>query len=207
MSSLEKYGPQAEHWTEGEYADPARYLHHRAELIARLGLPLEHGDTVLDLACGDGGLAAPLRALGLRYLGVDAAPAMVEAARTRGIDAVLGDLNDYRPPEPVAATTVFRAVYYARDRLVFFRHVEEFTERKLVFDLNPRQYRLEDVRADLRAAGFDRLDLRPFFTPQRVALPRLPSALLAAAERISPLAHLALRYRFTYLCAAYRSAP
>ena len=207
MSSLEKYGPQAETWTEGEYADPARYLHHRAELIVRLGPPLEQGDTVLDLACGDGGLAAPLRALGLRYLGVDAAPAMVETARTRGVDAVLGDLNDYRPPEPVAATTVFRAVYYARDRLVFFRHVAEFTERKLVFDLNPRQYRLEDVRVDLRAAGFDRLDLHPFFTPQRVALPRLASALLAAAERVTPLARLALRYRFTYLCAASRSVP
>lgn len=162
---------------------------------------------MLDLACGDGGLAAPMQALGLRYLGVDASPAMVETARSRGVDAVQGDLNDYRPPQPVAATTVFRAIYYGRDRLAFFRHVAEFTERKLVFDLNPRQYRLDDVRADLHAAGFDRLELRPFFTPQRVALPRLLALLLVAAERAGPLARLALRYRFTYVCAASRSAP
>ena len=81
---------------------------------------------------------------------------MVEAARRRVGDRaeiVLADLNDYRPPAPVACTTCFRAVYYARDRRAFFRHVAGYTERKLVFDLNPRQYRVEDVVADLKAAA------------------------------------------------------
>ena len=104
----------------------------------------------------------------------------------------------------MAATTFFRAIYYARDRLAFFRHVAGYTERKLVFDLNPRQYRLEDVAADLRAAGFTRLATRPFFVPQTVALPRPLAAALVAAERAGPLARLALRYRFTYLVAAWR---
>src|SRR5205823_12684690 len=67
---------------------------------------------------------------------------------------------------PISATTVFRAVYYARDRRELFRHVASYTEKKLVFDLNPRQYRLDDVRADLVAAGFDHLDVRPFFSPR-----------------------------------------
>ena len=78
-----------------------------------------------------------------------------------------------------------------------------YTERKLVFDLNPRQFRLDDVRADLRAAGLLHLELRPFFVPQTVALPRAAVAALRAAERGGPAARLALRYRFTYLCAAY----
>ncbi len=82
-----------------------------------------------------------------------------------------GDLNDYVPPEPVAATTVFRAIYYARDRAAFFRQAAEYTRKKLVFDLNPRQYSVDDVLADLRAAGLARIDLRPFFVPQTVALP------------------------------------
>src|ERR671938_107407 len=103
----EKYAPQAEDWTEAAYADARAYLAHRAELIRTLGPALEPGDSVLDLACGDGGLAEHLR--GLRYLGVDASPEMVAAARRRGRDVVLGDLNDYQPPEPVAATTCFRA--------------------------------------------------------------------------------------------------
>jgi SAM-dependent methyltransferase len=197
-----KYGPQAEGWSEDAYADAHAYLAHRAELIVTLGPRLQHGDTVLDLACGDGGLSAHLPGLG--YRGVDASPEMVEAARRRRREVVLADLNDYEPPEPVAATTCFRAIYYARDRAAFFRRVAGYTERKLVFDLNPRQYRVRDVEQDLRAAGFDRLELRPFFSPQRMSLPRPVAALLRGLERSGPLARLVLALRFSYLCAAFR---
>jgi SAM-dependent methyltransferase len=194
-----QYAAGAEGWS-GQYADMAAYLSHRAELVVSLGPRLGPGDRVLDLACGDGALAAFLP--GLEYLGVDASPEMVEQARRNGVAAELGDLNEFAPPAPVAATCVFRAIYYARDRAAFFRHVASYTERKLVFDLNPRQYRLDDVRADLRAAGLTRLELRPFFVPQTVMLPRAAVAALRAAERSGPAARLALRFRFTYLCAA-----
>ena len=99
---------------------------------------------------------------------------MVEAARRRlggRAEVLAGDLNDYVPPDRVAATTVFRAIYYARDRAAFFAHAAGFTDKKLVFDLNPRQYRVEDVLDDLRAAGFGVIELRPFFVPQTVSLP------------------------------------
>jgi SAM-dependent methyltransferase len=188
-------------WTETAYADPHAYLAHRAELILSLGPPLEPGDTLLDLACGDGGLAMHLP--GLRYLGVDASPEMTESARAHGRDVELGDLNDYEPPEPVAATSCFRAIYYAGDRRAFFRRVAGYTEKKLVFDLNPRQYRIDDVRADLRAAGFDSLELRPFFSPQRFSL-GVAAGVLHALER-TPVARLLLRVRFSYLCAAFRA--
>jgi SAM-dependent methyltransferase len=203
----EQYARAAEGWSDEAYADSAAYLGHRADLVVSLGPALRPGDRVLDLACGDAGLAEFLLPRGLAYLGVDASEPMVDAARRRvggRAEVELGDLNGYRPPEPVAATTCFRAIYYATDRRAFFRHVAGYTERKLVFDLNPRQYRLDDVRADLRAAGFDRLALRPFFAPQRVALPRPLRAALHAAERTGPLARLALRFRFSYLCAASR---
>ena len=202
-----QYARHAEDWTERAYADSAAYLAHRAELVVTLGAHLGPGDEVLDLACGDAGLGEHLLARGLRYRGVDSTPEMIEAARARlGGRAVveLGDLNDYEPPEPLAATTIFRAIYYARDRAAFFRHVAAFTEKKLVLDLNPRQYRVEDVLADLRAAGFGRVELRPFFVPQTRALPRPLLAVAHALERSGPLARLALRYRFTYLVAASR---
>jgi SAM-dependent methyltransferase len=173
-----------------------------ADVLVGYSLGLGAGDVVLDLACGDGGLARFLP--GLRYLGVDASEAMVEAARRRGVEAVVGDLNDYEPPEPVAATTCFRAIYYAHDRLAFFRRAASYTERKLVFDLNPRQYRLEDVRRDLVEAGLPRLELRPFFAPQTAALPGAAVAVLRALERTGPAARLALRFRFTYVVAAFR---
>ncbi len=188
-------------WTETAYADPHAYLAHRADLIRSLGPRLVNGDTLLDLACGDGGLAAHLP--DLRYHGVDASPEMIESARAHGRDVVLGDLNDYEPPAPVAATSCFRAIYYARDRAAFFRRVAGYTEKKLVFDLNPRQYRIDDVRSDLLAAGFDRLELRPFFSPQRFSPPGVAARMLHALER-TPLARLLLMVRFSYLCAAFR---
>ena len=205
--STAKYDPQAESWTEDAYADASGYLAHRAELIASLGPPLQAGDTVLDLACGDAGLAEPLLAQGFRYLGVDLSAPMVQAARRRMGDRaeiVLADLNDYRPLARVACTTCFRAVYYARDRRAFFRHIAGYTERKLVFDLNPRQYRVEDVVADAKAAGLAHVKLHAFFFPQRHGLPRPLAATLRAAERSGPLARALLRVRFSYLVSASR---
>jgi len=134
---------------------------------------------------------------GLRYVGVDASEEMVAAGTARGRALVQADLNDYEPPGPVQATTIFRAVYYARDRRALFTRIRSYTERKLVFDLSPRQYRLDDVRGDLVEAGFTRLDTRPFFVPQTRAVPGL-----TLLERSGPLARLLLRYRFTLLCAA-----
>lgn len=206
-SKEDQYAKKADDWTEQAYADVGAYLAHRAELIVSLGPQLELGDVVLDLACGDGGLGEALLARGLRYRGVDSTPKMVEAARRRlggRADVELGDLNDFAPAASVAATTLFRAIYYARDRRAFFRRVAEYTSAKLLFDLNPRQYRVDDVRADLRAAGFSSVKLRPFFVPQTVSL---PGPILGAAkmlERSGPLARLALRARFTYLVAASR---
>ena len=202
-----QYARQAADWTERAYADVTAYLAHRAELVATLGPELEPGDEVLDLACGDGGLGEALRTRGLRYRGVDATPEMVEAARTRlgGLATIdVGDLNDYSPPCPVAATTVFRAIYYVRERQPFLRRVSGYTEKKLVFDLNPRQYRVDEVLPDLRAAGFAEIELRPFFVPQTVSLPGPALAVAKALERSGPLARLALRARFTYVVAASR---
>ena len=203
----EQYALKAEGWTDAEYADARAYLDHRAELIATLGAPLRAGEEVLDLACGDGGLGEHLLARGLRYTGIDAEPAMVDAARRRLGDRAtvgVGDLNAFVPERPVAATTVFRAIYYAHDRAAFFARAARFTERKLVFDLNPRQYPVDVVVAELEEAGFGRVALRPFFVPQTQRLPGPAVALAKAAERTGPLARLALRTRFTYLVAACR---
>jgi Methyltransferase domain len=205
----DQYARQAGGWTERAYADASGYLAHRVDLIAALGPLLEPGDEVLDLACGDAGLGELLITRGFRYRGVDSTPEMVaQASRRLGegerAQVEIGDLNEYVPPSSVAATTIFRAIYYARDRRAFFSHVAAFTEKKLVFDLNPRQYRPDDVVADLRAAGLGRVLLRPFFVPQTVALPRPAITAAKALERSGPLARLALRVRFTYFVAASR---
>ncbi|MCS7007497.1 MAG: class I SAM-dependent methyltransferase [Thermoleophilia bacterium] len=204
----EKYARHAGEWSRHSYADPQTYLSRRAELTVSLGPRLEPGDLVLDLGCGDAGVADFLLARGVRYRGVDLVPEMVAAARERldGLAEVeVGDVNDYTPSEPVAATTVFRAIMFVRDRRAFFRRVTEFTQKKLVFDLNPRQFPLEGVVADLRAAGLGTIALTPFFVPTSVSLPSPARALAQALERSGPLARLVLRFRFSYLVAASRS--
>jgi SAM-dependent methyltransferase len=205
VTKTDQYARSAEGWSDRQYADTGVYLEHRAELIVSLGAPLEPGAEVLDLACGDGGLGERLLARGLRYRGVDVTLEMVAEARARLGDAAaieLGDLNEYVPPRPVAATTLFRALYYAADRRDFFRRVRSYTQVKLVLDVNPRQYRVGDVLSDLRAAGFGDVALRPFFVPQRVALPHAAAAALQGLERSGPVARLLLRFRFTYLVSA-----
>jgi cyclopropane fatty-acyl-phospholipid synthase-like methyltransferase len=132
MSSADKYTKSAARWTEREYADADTYLRRRSELIAR---GLAPGDTVLDLACGDGGLGDFVTARGLRYLGVDLNEAMAAAARARGYEIAVDDLNDFTPPHPVAATTLFRALYYARDRASFFRVVASYSYRLILLDV------------------------------------------------------------------------
>jgi SAM-dependent methyltransferase len=190
-------------WSERAYADARAYLAHRAEVVTDLGPKLEAGDLVLDLACGDAAFSDFLPE-DVRYLGVDGSREMVDEARRRGRDVVLADLNDFVPSEPVTVTTCFRAIYYTRDRREFFTQAAGYTQKKLVFDLNPRQYHVEDILGDLRATGWKQVDLRPFFSPQRVALPRLLAGGLRALEDVAPLARLLLRFRFTYVCAAVR---
>lgn len=206
MTLPEKYDRLAERWSERAYGDPDAYLRHRAELTLALGPPLRTGDTVLDLGCADAGVAEYLLPHGARYRGVDGSPGMVEEARRLfggRIEVEVGDLNGYEPPEPVAVTTCFRAIYYADDLGEFFARVAGYTSGKLVFDFSPRRVPLETVREQLRAAGFGRLECCPFLIPQR-HVPRPVGALLRGLERVGPLARLLVRFRFSLICAAYR---
>ncbi len=81
--------PRPNDWNPGRYARHAGFVPALARDLVTLANPAP-GDRVLDLGCGDGVLAVDLVARGARVVGLDASAAMVEAARARGIDAVLG---------------------------------------------------------------------------------------------------------------------
>jgi SAM-dependent methyltransferase len=165
---------------------------------------------VLDLACGDANMAEPLLALGYRYRGVDGSEAMIAEARSRLGERVPLEtalIDRYEPPEPVDLTLCLRAFYYPVDRLDFFRRVAGYTRVKFVLDFDPRAFDRRELVADLRGAGFERVVLRPFFLPQRVAVPAPARALLAALEHAGPLARAALHVRGIWFCAASPSRP
>jgi trans-aconitate methyltransferase len=199
-----KYAALAEGFAEREYADPAGYSARRARTIGDLGPRLPAGASLLDLCCADGIMAAPLTESGLRYTGVDASPAMLEAARRRnpGLEFTEGLMESYSPPEPVDATICLRSFYLAEDRVAFFRHVLGYTRVKFVFDFRQPAHPADLVVRDLRAAGFTRIELRPFFMPQRRALPGPAARALEALERAGPLASLLSRRFGRMFCSA-----
>ena len=207
MTISEKYDRLAPEFSTREYGDPDRYYRRRAEAIVGVGPRLEPGDRLLDIACGDGGQAEPLLAHGLTYYGIDVSPKMIEVAQARLGDrghVEVGDMFTYVPPEPVDATSCFRAIYYATDMRATFEHFASYTTKKLVFDFSPRDYDQRQMVADLRAAGFAHVVLRPLLYPQLYAPPRAVDALLRLAEHGGPLVRPLLKLRFTYVAAAYR---
>jgi SAM-dependent methyltransferase len=203
-SSEEKYDALAEGFSEREYADPARYSAGRARLVVELGPRLERGATVVDLGCGDGIMAGPLGEYGLIYTGIDSSTQMVEAARRRhpGLTFVAERSEAYRPPEPIDATICLRAFYYPEDRIAFFRGIAEYTKQKFVFDFRQAAHPADTVERDLRTAGFNRIVMRPYFVPQRRAVPGLAANALAAAERTGPLGLFLSRYAGRVFCSA-----
>jgi SAM-dependent methyltransferase len=193
-----KFDAVAERYSEHDYADPEAYYARRARIVATL---LPPGASVLDFACGDGGLGRHLLALGFDYRGVDASEPMVEVARRALGDRVVPGTLDYSPPEPVDATTIFRSLYLAPDRRAFLEHLHGFTRARLVFDFDPRAHDRASVLHDVRAAGWREVEVRPFLTPQRGTLPRPLQAALHAIEPL-PGARLLTAVRFPLLVSA-----
>ena len=207
QDKADQYARKAGGWSDAEYADGVAYLDHRAALVATLGVALEPGDEVLDLACGDGGLGEHLLARGLRYRGVDSEPAMVDAAARRlGARAAIeqGDLNTYGPPRPVAATTVFRAIYYARRPR---RRSSRGSRRTPSGSSSSTSIRgstaCRTSSPSCARPGSPGSSCGRSSSPRRAA-PGAGDRLLKGLERSGPLARLALRVRFTYLVAAVR---
>jgi len=209
MSAIEKFDRLAPGYAAHDYADPARYAARRAEIALGLGPALAPGATILDLACGDANMAGPFLARGYRYRGVDGSAGMIEEARTRLGDAVpleVAGMDEYVPTEPVDLTLCLRAFYYPQDRAAFLQRVAAYTRVKLVFDFDPRVQDRDRIVGELRENGFERVELRPFFLPQRVAPPAPVRAALLALEHAGPLAHAALRVRGIWFCAATPAA-
>jgi trans-aconitate 2-methyltransferase len=84
--------------------DPTTYLafaDHRGrpfrDLVGRIGA--DRPRRVVDLGCGPGNQTSTLarRWPDAVIEGIDSSPEMVEAARTRGVDAHVGDVGDWRP--------------------------------------------------------------------------------------------------------------
>ncbi len=75
-------------WQPERYRREAGFVSELGEPVLELLAP-RPGERVLDLGCGDGALTEKIAARGANVVGVDASPAMIAAARRRGLDARL----------------------------------------------------------------------------------------------------------------------
>ncbi|MHB1699736.1 MAG: class I SAM-dependent methyltransferase [Acidobacteriaceae bacterium] len=84
-------------WSAANYAANGRFVATLAAPVVELLAP-QPGERILDLGCGDGALTESIAKTGAIVTGVDASPAMLLAARERGLDARLarGDAMTFR---------------------------------------------------------------------------------------------------------------
>ncbi len=77
-------------WSPEQYAQNARFVSDLGMPVVTLLAP-RAGERILDVGCGDGPLTQKLVELGCEVVGVDASPAMIEAAKALGLDAHVMD--------------------------------------------------------------------------------------------------------------------
>ncbi|HUQ68788.1 MAG TPA: class I SAM-dependent methyltransferase [Planctomycetaceae bacterium] len=77
-------------WDPARYAQEARFVADFGQALVPL-LQLQPDERILDVGCGDGVLTQELAKHGCRVVGVDASPRQVEAARRRGVTALVCD--------------------------------------------------------------------------------------------------------------------
>ena len=78
--------PGKQDWNPRQYAQNARFVSDLGMSVVELLAPKSH-ERILDLGCGDGALTIRLLDYGCDVVGVDSSPAMIDAARSLGVDA------------------------------------------------------------------------------------------------------------------------
>jgi trans-aconitate methyltransferase len=81
---------EQQQWSPAQYAKNARFVSDLGMPVVALLAP-RAGERILDVGCGDGPLTKKLVELGCDVVGVDASPAMIEAAKALGLDARVMD--------------------------------------------------------------------------------------------------------------------
>ncbi|MBV8845977.1 MAG: class I SAM-dependent methyltransferase [Bryobacterales bacterium] len=76
------------------WSDTGRGRSQRSEVWRHIDPLFRQGDRVLDIGCGTGDDALHLCGFGVRVVGLDSSPRMVQIARTRGVHARLMPLED-----------------------------------------------------------------------------------------------------------------
>lgn len=204
----EKYDRAADGFAENTYANLKFDMHRRLTIVTKWGIPLQRGDSVLEVGCGDGYLAQLLVQHGLNYHGADISPKMVTNAeqrlKKRGLkgEFLVVAVDEMSLSQPFDAIVSYMGAFFTfvQDPLTWLRRVRPRIRKKIILDLNPRgRVDLTSAIVMLKAAGFRKVTWRPVFVPMTLKLPDLALRALAVSEEIPILRNLPMRWKFNVL--------
>jgi trans-aconitate methyltransferase len=101
-------------WSSDRYREHAPYVPALGAAVVDLLAP-GPGDRILDVGCGDGVLTEQLVGRGAAVVGIDSSPAMIDAARARGLDARLIDAESLPFDRAFDAVFSNAALHWIRD--------------------------------------------------------------------------------------------
>jgi SAM-dependent methyltransferase len=202
-----KYDRISERFSETSYANLAFDMERRLFLATTWGKPLDPGDSVLELGCGDGYLARLFVERGLRYWGVDMSSGMVATAERRLSEAGLKanftvtDVSQLALSETVDAVVSFMGTFFffIGDPLAVLKTLRPYIRKKVILDLNPRQNDPRVAVEILKQAGFTNVAWRPFLVSKDKKLPVGVLKTLVACEDIPILRSIPLHWKFFVL--------
>ena len=102
-------------WNTAVYAENGSFVPNLGAGVLEWLAP-QAGERILDLGCGDGQLTARIAAAGAEVVGVDASPAMLDGARSRGIDARLCNVEALTFDAEFDAVFSNAALHWVRDQ-------------------------------------------------------------------------------------------
>jgi trans-aconitate methyltransferase len=102
-------------WNPTVYAENGSFVPNLGAGVLEWLAP-QPGERILDLGCGDGQLTAKIAASGAAVTGFDASPEMVAGARTRGLDARVGNAETLPFHHEFDAVFSNAALHWVRDQ-------------------------------------------------------------------------------------------
>ena len=207
LDLVTKYDRIAAGFAEHSYANLDFYMQRRCGVATSWGKPLNVGDSVLELGCGDGYLATLFAGQGLRYCGVDMSPRMIAMAKQRLLQSGLKAEFQIRDVHQLFLSKSFDAVVsymrtfftYVDNPLAVMKQLRPYIQKKMIVDLDPRRTPVPSALEILREAGFVNVAWRPFFVPEEKRLPAVILRALVACENIAFLRSLPLHWKFVVL--------